>query len=83
MTTLAKGLAVLGAFGKQRPTMTLSEAAAVADLSRATARRMLRTLTRLGYVDQDGRQFSLSPENPAARLCVPFDAELDRPRDCR
>jgi len=62
MTTLAKGLAVLGAFGRQRPTMTLSEAAAVADLSRATARRVLRTLTQLGYVEQDGRTFSLSPQ---------------------
>jgi IclR family pca regulon transcriptional regulator len=61
MTTLAKGLAVLGAFGKQRPTMTLSEAAQVADLSRATARRVLRTLAQLGYVEQDGRTFSLSP----------------------
>ena len=55
MTTLAKGLAVLGAFGSQRPTMTLAEAAEVADLSRATARRVLRTLTQLGYVEQDGR----------------------------
>ena len=61
MTTLAKGLAVLGAFGRQRPTMTLSEAAEVADLSRATARRVLRTLAQLGYVEQDGRTFSLSP----------------------
>ena len=62
MSTLAKGLAVLGAFGRQRPTMTLSEAAQVADLSRATARRVLRTLTQLGYVEQDGRTFSLSPQ---------------------
>lgn len=62
MTTLAKGLAVLGAFGSQRPTMTLAEAAGVADLSRATARRVLRTLTQLGYVEQDGRTFSLSPK---------------------
>ncbi|MBR0693730.1 IclR family transcriptional regulator C-terminal domain-containing protein [Bradyrhizobium lablabi] len=62
MTTLAKGLAVLGAFGRLRPTMTLSEAAGVADLSRATARRVLRTLTQLGYVAQDGRTFSLAPK---------------------
>jgi IclR family pca regulon transcriptional regulator len=62
MSTLAKGLAVLGAFGRLRPTMTLSEAAQVADLSRATARRVLRTLTQLGYVEQDGRTFSLSPQ---------------------
>jgi IclR family pca regulon transcriptional regulator len=61
MSTLAKGLAVLGSFGEQRPTMTLSEAAAATDLSRATARRVLRTLATLGYVVQDGRQFALAP----------------------
>ena len=61
MNTLAKGLAVLSAFGKQRPAMTLSDAAAVAGLSRATARRVLRTLAQLGYVVQDGRAFSLTP----------------------
>jgi len=61
MTTLAKGLAVLGAFGRERPAMTLSEAAEIANLSRATARRVLRTLAELGYVEQDGRLFSLSP----------------------
>src|SRR5258708_34118673 len=61
MNTLAKGLAVLSAFGKQRPAMTLSDAAAVANLSRATARRVLRTLARLGYVVQTGRACSLTP----------------------
>jgi IclR family transcriptional regulator, pca regulon regulatory protein len=61
MATLAKGLAVLGLFGRQRPAMTLSEAALAASVSRATARRILRTLAELGYVEQRGRQFSLSP----------------------
>jgi len=61
MTTLAKGLAVLGTFGKERTTMTLSEAAAAVNLSRATARRILHTLAQLGYVEQSGRDFSLSP----------------------
>ena len=61
MATLAKGLAVLSCFGKERPTMTLSEAAVAANVSRATARRILRTLADLGYVEQHGRQFSLSP----------------------
>jgi IclR family pca regulon transcriptional regulator len=61
MTTLAKGLAVLGLFGRERPTLTLSEAAAAADLSRATARRILRTLTSLNVVEQQGRQFALAP----------------------
>jgi IclR family transcriptional regulator, pca regulon regulatory protein len=61
MTTLAKGLAVLGLFGRERPSLTLSQAAAATDLSRATARRILRTLAELGYVEQQGRQFALAP----------------------
>jgi IclR family transcriptional regulator, pca regulon regulatory protein len=61
MLTLAKGLAVLGSFGRHRPTMTLSQAAEAVDLSRATARRVLHTLVGLGYVEQSGRQFALSP----------------------
>ena len=61
MTTLAKGLAVLDAFGRERPSMTLSEAAQAVDLSRAAARRVLHTLSELGYVEQNGRAFSLSP----------------------
>ncbi len=60
MATLAKGLTVLGSFDKQRPAMTLSQAARVTGLSRATARRILRTLAELGYVAQNGREFSLS-----------------------
>jgi IclR family pca regulon transcriptional regulator len=60
MATLAKGLALLGSFDKQRPAMTLSEAAKATGFSRATARRILRTLAELGYVVQSGREFSLS-----------------------
>src|SRR5205807_5191102 len=59
--TLAKGLAVLGAFGEQHPSLTLSEAAVAAGLSRAAARRVLLTLAELGYVTRDGRRFSLAP----------------------
>ncbi|HZP19066.1 MAG TPA: IclR family transcriptional regulator C-terminal domain-containing protein [Bauldia sp.] len=61
MATLAKGLRVLGAFGESRPTMTLSDAASAAGLSRAAARRVLRTLSTLGYAVQNGRHFSLAP----------------------
>ena len=61
MTTLAKGFAVLGLFGRDHPSLTLSQAAEATQLSRATARRVLRTLTSLGYLEQDGRQFSLAP----------------------
>jgi IclR family pca regulon transcriptional regulator len=61
MATLAKGLAVLGAFGEQQPSMTLSEAAVAAGLSRAAARRVLLTLAELGYVTKASRRFSLAP----------------------
>src|SRR5258708_12345657 len=70
MLTLAKGLAVLGLFGRHRPTMTLAQAAQAVDLSRATARRVLHTLVGLGYVEQNGRQFALSP--PLIPLALPY-----------
>jgi IclR family transcriptional regulator, pca regulon regulatory protein len=61
MTTLAKGLAVIRTFGADRPSLTLSDAANEVGLSRAAARRVLRTLAELGYVEQNGREFSLAP----------------------
>lgn len=61
MSTLAKGLAVLGSFGEQRPAMTLSQAAAATALTRAAARRVLLTLAELGYVSRQGRTFTLAP----------------------
>jgi IclR family pca regulon transcriptional regulator len=61
MASLAKGLAVLGAFSERRPSMSLTEAAAVAGLSRAAARRVLLTLAELGFVEQKGRDFALAP----------------------
>jgi IclR family transcriptional regulator, pca regulon regulatory protein len=59
--TLAKGLSVLGSFGHDRPSMSLSEMAAATGLSRASARRLLRTLVGLGYVSQTGKLFALAP----------------------
>jgi IclR family pca regulon transcriptional regulator len=56
-----RGLAVLRAFGPDRPAMTLSEVAQASGLTRAAARRFLLTLERLGYVASDGRRFSLRP----------------------
>jgi IclR family transcriptional regulator, pca regulon regulatory protein len=59
--SLQRGLAVIRAFGAHAPAMTLSEVAAAAGLSRAVARRQLLTLGHLGYVQQDGRSFALTP----------------------
>jgi IclR family pca regulon transcriptional regulator len=61
MASLAKGLAVLGAFGPDRPAMTLTEAAGASGLTRAAARRVLLTLTDLGYVLRSDRDFTLAP----------------------
>ena len=58
---LASGLAVLRAFTPDTPTLLVSEAATAAGVTRATARRMLLTLTELGYAVQDGRRFALTP----------------------
>jgi IclR family pca regulon transcriptional regulator len=59
--SLARGLAVIRAFGADRPQLTLSEVAAATGLTRAAARRFLLTLIELDYVRSDGRLFSLRP----------------------
>lgn len=59
--SLERGLAVIRAFGPDRPSLTLSEVARQTGLTRAAARRFLLTLTELGYVHSDGRMFSLRP----------------------
>lgn len=58
--SLARGLAVIRAFGPDHPVMTLTEVAARTDLTRATARRFLLTLVELGYVRSDGKTFALT-----------------------
>ena len=59
--SLERGLAVIRAFGADRPTLTLSEVARETGLSRASARRFLHTLVGLGYMAADDREFRLLP----------------------
>jgi IclR family pca regulon transcriptional regulator len=61
LTTLERGLTVLRSFTGERPEMTLSEVAAVTNLSPAVARRCLHTLMHLGYVGKQGKNFLLTP----------------------
>lgn len=61
MGGLAKGLAILEAFGESTTRMTISDAAEYADLSRAAARRCLLTLVELGYLAYDGKFFTPLP----------------------
>jgi IclR family transcriptional regulator, pca regulon regulatory protein len=59
--SLDRGLAVIRAFGPERERLSLSEVAKATGLTRAAARRFLLTLVKLGYVRNDGREFSLRP----------------------
>ncbi len=61
VTSLERGLRVLQTFSREHAQLTLSEVAALTELSAATARRSLHTLEILGYVGRDGRRFLLRP----------------------
>lgn len=70
MGGLAKGLAIIEAFGAGHPRLTVSEAAQLTGLTRAAARRCLLTLADLGYLDYDGKFFRPLPR--VLRLGVTF-----------
>lgn len=59
--SLERGLAVIKAFGPERDKLSLSEVARLTGMTRAAARRFLLTLVDLGYVRNNGRDFSLRP----------------------
>jgi IclR family pca regulon transcriptional regulator len=59
--SLDRGLRVLELLGGGRQPMTLSDLAKAADLPRATARRILFTFERAGFVATDGKLFRLMP----------------------
>ncbi|WP_245638690.1 IclR family transcriptional regulator domain-containing protein [Hydrogenophaga palleronii] len=58
---LEKGLLLIEAFGVSNSPLTLSEAAEITGHSKASTRRALLTLVKLGYARASGRQFSLEP----------------------
>src|SRR6202050_5739723 len=60
--SLERGLAVIRAFDADHPSLTLSEVATSTGLSRAAARRFLRTLVQLGYMRSEGSRFALRPK---------------------
>jgi len=68
--SLERGLAVIRAFDAEHPELTLSEVARVAGLTRASARRFLRTLCELGYVRSNGTTCSRSARKCAGSLNI-------------
>jgi IclR family pca regulon transcriptional regulator len=59
VASLESGLAVIEAFDARHPRLTLTEVAMRTGMTRASARRYLLTLAKLGYADYDGKHFSL------------------------
>lgn len=75
---LEKGLAIIEAFGIRNGSLTLSEAAEITGYTRASARRSLLTLQRLGYVESDGKYFRLAPR--VLRLGHAYVASIPLPK---
>ncbi|MFN3350424.1 IclR family transcriptional regulator C-terminal domain-containing protein [Pseudorhodoplanes sp.] len=61
LEALARGLRVIQAFDRDRRQLSLSDAARLVDLPRASVRRTLHTLVQLGFAETDGRMFRLTP----------------------
>lgn len=89
MTSLAKGLAVMRCFAEHSRGMTVSQISMRTGISRASVRRCLITLARLGYALQDGQYFHITPKvlglgyaylssTPLATFAQPF---LERVHD--
>ncbi len=62
MTSLARGLAVLRAFGDSRRALTIAQISQKTGIPRAAVRRCLHTLKQLGYADAEMNNFSLRPK---------------------
>jgi len=58
----ARGLKVIEAFGEMHRRLSITDAAKLTGLDRATVRRSLLTLADLGYADYDGKFFTLTPK---------------------
>lgn len=77
LRSLERGIAVIQVFSREQPALTLSEVARLTNITRATARRILLTLEKLGHVHSDGRLFSLTPR--VLSLGWAYLASLDLP----
>jgi IclR family pca regulon transcriptional regulator len=62
ITSIQRGVKVIGVFDKEHPELTLREVARRSGLSPATARRFLLTFKALGYVGSNERLYVLRPK---------------------
>jgi IclR family transcriptional regulator, pca regulon regulatory protein len=62
MTSLARGLAVIRGFSQEQRRLSIANLSKKTGIPRAAVRRVLYTLSRLGYVgSEDGRHYALQP----------------------
>ena len=61
VAALDKGLQVLTCFGREASRLTVSEVAARTGATPASARRSLRTLLALDYLESDGKRYWMAP----------------------
>lgn len=62
MTSLARGLAVIRGFSQEQRRLSIAQLSHKTGIPRAAVRRVLYTLSRLGYVgSEDGRHYALQP----------------------
>lgn len=79
--SVEKAFDVLLAFTPDKPRLTVSQIAAATDVTRASARRFLLTLSDLGYLRTDGSHYELTPRSLdigrsfLANLALPAVAE--------
>lgn len=73
--SLERGIAVLRSFSAAAPRQTVADVARGTGLTRATARRLLRTLVALGYARTDGKHYELTPR--VLDIGYAFVASLD------
>lgn len=62
LDALANGLQLIEAFDEQTRQFTIQSAAETVGVTRSAARRILLTLSQLGYLQQHDRYFSLAPK---------------------
>lgn len=75
---LEKGLAIIEAFGQCRGSANLTKLAEITGNTKASVRRSLHTLCRLGYANQSGHQFHLAARTLRLGSAFVLSDELTR-----
>ena len=77
IASLARGLAVLGAFTKEKKFLTLTEISNITGINKTAIQRLTYTLQQLGYLERDeSKLFRLGPSTLSIGLAVLRNLEI-------